>query len=49
MPIWRSELAQDASADASLAARDVPGGTAPIRVAAAREAALARLQRERAG
>ncbi|MCK9496059.1 MAG: argininosuccinate lyase [Dehalococcoidia bacterium] len=32
--------------DAALAARDVPGGTAPARVTDAREAARARLQRE---
>lgn len=32
--------------DAALAARDVPGGTAPARVADAREAARARLRRE---
>ena len=35
--------------DASLAARDVPGGTAPNRVAEAREAARTRLAQERAG
>ncbi|MEX1022174.1 MAG: argininosuccinate lyase [Dehalococcoidia bacterium] len=38
---------RDIDLDAALAARDIPGGTAPARVRDAREAARARLQRER--
>lgn len=47
-PAFEADV-QAIDVDAALAARDVPGGTAPGRVRDAREAARARLDRERAG